>query len=185
MTDSIATIINWFGPFCGDTYERLLTAARVAAEDWDADGIYAAVGHDLKGQRGPRTLRYMGVGNPLSSRLTTAHHKLGTFSVSELWLGEPAVPGLPGRRMKRINPHLDVVEWASAYFLKIPSNEKKTKNPPDRSCVVLNRWYGTDYSSPQERPTARWADVIEWDKNRRVANLVWFGKRARVSSRNV
>ena len=183
MTDIIAKIVNWFGPFTGSDHASILQSARIAASnDWIGPGMYAAVGNEGDTRRrGPRTLRYVGVGDPLAARLGQAHHKLGVSStVSQLWLGELAVAGIPGRRLKRINPHIDIAEWALAYFLKIPDNEKKTMFPPDRSCVLVNRWWGTDYETPTERPTARWADVVEWDATRRSANLVWFGDRARV-----
>lgn len=127
----------------------------------------------------------MGVGDPLHTRLNGNHHKLGTFSVTALWLGEVSVAGVPGRRRKKINPHLDIVEWASTCFLKLPFNEKKRSTPPPISCVVLNRWWGTDYETEAERPVARWADIIEYDSARETANLVWFGARARVKSISV
>ena len=182
MASNIATVVDWFGPYTGPTREELLRNARQAArKDYD-HGLYAAIGHGLKVRRGPRTLLYMGVGDPLFTRLDGKHHKLSTFSLTSLWLGEVSVAGVPGRRIKKINPHLDIVEWASAYFLRPPFNERKHRTEPPMSCVVVNRWWGTDYNTKADRPVARWADIIEFDADRKSANLVWFGARGRVKS---
>jgi hypothetical protein len=102
--------------------------------------------------------------------------------MTSLWLGEAGVAGIPGRRQKRIDPHLDIVEWASAYFLALPHNEKKRAMPPPVSCVVVNRWWSIDGQNEEARPAARWADVIEYDRDRGTANLIWFGAKARVKS---
>lgn len=158
----------------------MLKAAQKASGDI-GNGLYVAVGHGLAVRRGPRTMLYMGVGAPLSLRLTPQHHKLSTISITSIWLGEVAVAGIPGRRKKKINPHLDLVEWASIFFMKLPHNQRKN-TPPFRSCVVVNRWWGTDYETEMERPAARWADIIEYDAVRRTANLVWFGSKGRVKA---
>lgn len=178
----MATVVDWFGPYTGTDRTELLQTARTAAQADYGRGLYAAVGHGLQVRRGPRTLLYMGVGDPLHTRLHAGHHKLGAFSLTSLWLGEVSVAGVPGRRRKKINPHLDIVEWASAYFLQLPFNERKRSRPPPVSCVILNRWWGPDYETEAERPVARWADIIEYDAARGSANLVWFGTRARVKS---
>jgi hypothetical protein len=182
LAENIATVVDWFGPYVGSDRTTLLQTARTAAQADYGRGLYAAVGHGLEVRRGPRTLLYMGVGDPLYTRLNGSHHKLSTFSLSSLWLGEVSVAGVPGRRRKKINPHLDIVEWASTYFLECPFNERKRRTPPHTSCVVVNRWWGIDYETEAERPVARWADIIEYDAARGTANLVWFGARARVKS---
>jgi hypothetical protein len=119
----------------------------------------------------------------LADRLTSSHHKLRSLQVDEIWLGHISVAGIPGRKSKRINPHADIAEWALAFFLKVPSNEKKRVNPPDLSCVVLSRWWGTDWATEQVKPDPAWADIVEYDQYRKVANLVWFGPNARVEKR--
>lgn len=179
MADNIASVVDWFGPFTGETRDEMLKEARKAGRAHFGDGLYAAVGHGLTVRRGPRTLLYMGVGAPLYSRLIPTHHKLSKVSITSLWLGEISVAGIPGRRKKKINPHLDWVEWASVHFLKLPFNNRKRTRPPG-SCVVINRWWSTDYETEQARPAARWADVIEYDATRGTANLVWFGAKGRV-----
>jgi hypothetical protein len=182
VADNIACVVDWFGPYVGSDRSDLLKTARTAAREDYGRGLYAAVGHGLSIRRGPRTLLYMGVGDPLSSRLNDRHHKLQTVSITSIWLGEISVAGIPGRRKKKIDPHLDIVEWASVYFLALKHNSSKTRQPPPASCVVVNRWWDIDYESEGERPAARWADVIEYDQARGAANLVWFGKKARVKA---
>lgn len=181
MPSAIATIVNWYGPFGGADNGGILQNARsAAATEWSVPGLYAAVGKAAYGLRGPNTLRYMGVGKPLAARLTSRHHKLSSIPLSSIWLGEVAVPGLSGRKTKKINPHLDVVEWASVFFLKLPANEKKRRSPPKKSFVVVNRWWDVDYSTSAARPAKRWPDVLEYDADRNQANLVWFGLRSKV-----
>lgn len=182
MAENIATVVDWFGPYIGRDRTDLLRTARAAAQTDYGRGLYAAIGHGLHVRRGPRTLLYMGVGDPLHTRLNGNHHKLATFSLTGLWLGEVSVAGVPGRRQKKINPHLDIVEWASAYFLQFPFNQRKRITPPPMSCVVVNRWWGTDYETEANRPVARWADIIEYDAARGNANLIWFGSRSRIKS---
>lgn len=184
MAENIATVVNWYGPFTGSDPVDLLKRAQAAAKkDFAIKGLYAAVGYKGPIRRGPRTLLYVGVGNPLADRLVPRHHRLGTISLESLWLGEVDVPGIPGRRKKRIDPHLDAVEWSLAYFLEILHNVRKRRTPPPVSCVVLNRWWRKDdYETETPRPVARWPDLVEYDSWRGTANLVWFGKRARVKT---
>ncbi len=87
---------------------------------------------------------------------------------------------MPGRRAKRTNPHLDIVEWMTAYFLRISFNDRKRVNPPTTQAVILNRWWDTDYETVVERPVARWVDVIEWNPLKNTANLCWFGRTGKV-----
>jgi hypothetical protein len=185
VAEYVATVIDWFGPYTGTGRDDLLKKARKKAQNDYGNGLYAAVGHGIKVRPGPRTLLYMGVGAPLRDRLKPGHHKLSNVSISSLWLGEVSVAGIPGRRKKKIAPHLDVVEWASVYFLEIPFNERKRVKPPPVSCVVVNKWWGTDYKTEADRPTAGWADVIEYDAVKGAANLVWFGSRGRIKATKV
>lgn len=182
MAENIASVVDWFGPYIraadGDPFKH----ARSAAQNDFGRGLYVAVGYKMGLQRGPRRLLYIGVGDPLHTRLNQNHHKLNSFFITSLWLGEISVAEVPGRRLKKINPHLDAVEWAIAYFLKLPFNQRKSVNPPEISCVVVNRWWATDYETEAIRPASRWADVVEFDAFRGTANLVWFGTRARVKS---
>lgn len=182
MAENVATFVDWYGKY------RTMQQAQSGAQELNLlQGLYAAVGYTEGIARGPLTLLYVGVAENLTARLTSAHHKLGSnashgASITGIWLGEVAVAGIPGRRRKRLNPHLDSVEWALAYFLKPALNQKKSITPPDSSCVVLNRWWGLDWESEANRPVARWADIVEYDSYKGTANLVWFGKRARVKT---
>lgn len=180
MAENVATVVNWYGGY--PTLQQAQSDAHYLGQ-----GLYAAVGYKQGIARGPRTLLYVGVAANLTTRLTTAHHKLGSntlhgASVTSMWLGQVAVSGIPGRRRKQLNPHLDSVEWALTYFLEPVLNEKKSRNPPDSSCVVVNRWWDLSWEKETARPAARWADIVEYDRFKGTANLVWFGKRARAKT---
>jgi hypothetical protein len=179
MAESIATVVNWYGPYTGASGGAVL-AAQAAAKAHYRRGLYMAVGHGETIRRGPRKLLYCGISDDLGARVSPAHSKLASLSVTGIWLGEISSTGIPGRRAKRTNPNLDIVEWMSVFFLRIPHNDRKKTNPPTLSAVVLNRWWETDYHTPTSRPAPRWADVIEWDSFRQTANLCWFGHAGRV-----
>lgn len=179
MVENMATIVDWYGPFGGQGTTAISAASAAAKKDF-GPGLYIAVGHSQRVRRGPVTLLYAGISADLATRVTPGHETLSKLSISTLWLGEIGTAGIPGRRAKRTDPHLDTVEWMTAYFLRVPYNDRKRVNPPPLSAVVLNRWWKPDYETPVERPVARWADVIEWNAINRTANLCWFGKRPKV-----
>ncbi len=185
MADSIATVVNWYGPYTAEGgVDVIKVANKAAVSDWGT-GLYTAIGTgeiEKASKMGPRKLLYMGVGAPLHARLTKQHHKLSKLQIGALWLGEVGVPGVPGRKRKRINVHLDMVEWASAFFLELPFNVKKRANPPDTSCVVTNRWFSTDYETSVEKPNRAWPDIIEYDYQKALANLVWFAPKPVIKS---
>jgi hypothetical protein len=177
LAENIATVVDWYGPFA-----RGEDAA--VAKSWGTRGLYAAVGHKIAGTRGPRRLLYVGISENLGRRLTAPHHKLSGLSGVNIWLGDVSVPGIPGRRAGKTNPHLDSAEWALVRFLRPPENQKKSFGMPASSCLVLNRWwdYREDWHEIQAvaRPSAGWADIIEYDSYRGTANLIWLGAKARV-----
>lgn len=185
MPDHMASIVDWYGPFTGVGKEDLFKNARNAARADFGSGLYMAIGHAPNIAKGRTTIQYVGIADPLVSRLYESHHRLGSMALTAMWLGEIATAGIPGRRAKKTDPHLDIVEWAHAYFLRIPVNERKTINPPRSSCIVLNRWWATDYETPAERPAARWADILEYNVLRNTANLCWFGRKGRIVSKIV
>ncbi|MGF7172758.1 GIY-YIG nuclease family protein [Azospirillum doebereinerae] len=180
----ISSVVDWFGP-----YRSLKDARTVARQDFGG-GLYAAIGWSkIEGRspnqyRGRPTLQYIGIAENLGGRLTETHHKIGlrgNIEIASIWLGEVASYGVPGRRRKKIEPHLDIVEWATAFFLRTQYNEMK-RTPPRCSCFVLNRWWSTDYETSIDRPVSRWADVIEYNIYTGSANLCWFGRNGRVKS---
>lgn len=170
----MASIVNWYGPYSD------LNSARAAARIDYVDGLYAAIGYNKDSRVGRPTLQYVGVGSPLHTRLSKDHHKLSKIDITSIWLGEVSSFKVPGRRKKKIEPHLDTVEWSIAYFLRTPKNVNKRKNPPPQSCIVLNRWLGRDYETPMSRPIARWSDIIEYDEIKNSANLCWLGESSHV-----
>lgn len=178
----MASIVDWSGPYTSQAGKTAIAVAQAAARSDYGAGLYAAIGHGGAVRRGQHELLYVGIAKELHTRLIPQHHILGGLSISAIWLGEVATAGIPGRRAKRVDPHLDTVEWMIAYFLKTPFNDRKRANPPPLSSIVLNRWWQKDYETPNVRPVDRWADVIEWDHWRRSGNLCWFGPKSRVEA---
>ena len=180
MPENMATIVDWYGPYNSTTSTPAMVRAQAAAQKDYGRGLYVAIGHGKELRPGPLKLLYVGISENLGTRLGSGHSTLAGLSISSMWLGEIGTAGIPGRRLKRTDPHLDTVEWMTAHFLRVPHNERKTVNPPPLSAVVLNRWWGIDYETSMDRPVARWADVIEWNSTNGTANLCWFGSRAKV-----
>jgi hypothetical protein len=185
LADSIATVVNWYGPYTGSENHAVLTAARrEAANEW-GKGLYAAVGRRSADPDESEEILYMGVGKQLSARLNSRHHKLAGLNLTAIWLGEIGVPGIPGRKRKKIDTHLDVAEWASVFFLELPHNRKKRYKEPYTSCVIVNRWWGTDFQTIHPRPISSWADIIEFDVDKGIGNLVWFPPKKRIKTINI
>lgn len=165
--------INWYGP-----YNTLEDARCKARHDYN-HGLYLAIGkrkHERK-----RAMQYIGIGNNLHTRLNDRHHKLADIvRERSLWLGEIATAEPSGKRMKATLTTLDFAEWMHARFLKLPLNDKKTKQLPSRSVTVINRWYATDYETLRlRRPHADWPDLLDYSEHSRPARAVWFGSRQR------
>lgn len=163
----VVAVIEWNGPYT-------LEEARVASFDY-ADGIYLALGK-AKNQRSSR-LQYVGLASDLPSRLNGYHHKLPLITRDrEIWLGEVVSLRTPGRKIKVTDRMLDLSEWAHAYFLQLPLNDKKKARPPDRAITVYNRWWRKDFETPyKRRPHRAWPDIIDYVDPEYDAKLIWFG----------
>ncbi len=93
-------------------------------------------------------------------------------------MGEVATAEIAGPKRKSTPESLDVAEWLHAYFLKLPLNERKTLNPPQRAATILNRWWHTDYETLWvKRPHPLWPDLFDYLGPMLPAKLVWFGKK--------
>lgn len=163
----VVAVIEWYGPYT-------LEDAREASFAY-ADGIYIALGK-TKNQRASR-LQYVGLASDLPTRLNGSHHKLPLITRDrEIWLGEVVSPRTPGRKIKVTDRMLDLSEWAHAYFLQLPLNNKKKATPPDRAITVYNRWWKRDFVTPyKRRPHNSWPDMIDYVGPDYDAKLVWFG----------
>ena len=105
-----------------------------------------------KHQKSKSKLQYIGIANDLSKRLNSKHHAISHLSKElAIWMGEIGSVGIPGKKSKIKNIQLDLAEWAHTYFLDLPLNLKKTKNPPDQPVTVLNRWWNKDYETPRKK----------------------------------
>ena len=167
---AIVAVIDWYGPY---TLEEAFHASKF---DYD-DGLYMAIGKG-KGQRLTR-LQYIGIATDLSTRLGGNHHKIPEVTRNQtLWLGEVSSPRTPGKKMKVTDRMLDLAEWAHVYFLQLPMNDKKKKNPPDREVIVYNRWWQKDYETQsRKRPHKDWPDLIDFSGCEYLSKLVWFGSK--------
>lgn len=176
----VALIVDWYGPY---SYEK----AKTSAKNDFCDGLYMVIGK-TKHQKASTAIQYIGVAKDLCSRLCNGHHKIHEVTRErKFWLGEIGSVGIPGPKGKVIDVRIDLAEWAHAYFLRLPLNDKKTKNAPDRAVTVLNRWWQVDYESPRiRRPHQNWPDLIEYLGSGESAKLVWFGGRVkRISSKDL
>ena len=165
----VAIIVDWSGPYMS------ISEAKAAARDYE-DGLYMAIGKK-KYQKKPRQLQYVGIADELSSRVHTAHPKLPYLPELELWLGEIASTGIPGPKKKKVDPCLDLAEWALAYFLELPLNDRKRHHPPPRPVTVLNRWWYPDHETKRSRrPHSDWPDLVEYFGLEQGARTSWISR---------
>jgi hypothetical protein len=171
MERHIAIVVDWFGPF---GFEE---ARAIARADF-ADGLYMLIGK-VKYQKANAKLQYIGVAKGLYARLSRQHHAVPRLTRDlNIWLGEVASMGIPGRKRKVVHTQLDLAEWAHSYFLGLPLNERKVANPPSLPVTVLNRWWQRDYETPRKkRPHRDWPDLIEFTGIDYGAKVAWLGGR--------
>lgn len=165
---AVVAVVDWYGPYS-------LEAARTAAFHHYDDGIYCAIGK-RKYERESH-MQYCGLASNLRARLSGAHHRLPLITRDiEVWLGDVVSPRTPGRKIKITDRMLDLAEWAHAYFLQLPLNDRKKTAPPDRPITVYNRWWHTDFETPyRRRPHNEWPDVIDFLGEEYQVKVVWFG----------
>jgi hypothetical protein len=138
MGTHISIVVDWYGPYKG------IQEAREPAENDYGDGLYLFIGRQ-KYQKWPPKLLYVGISGSLHNRITTHHEKLPYIAGEPIiWLGEIASYGIPGPASQNL---LHLAEWATAYFLKLSLNSKKTFNPPNYPVMVVNRWWKKDYKT--------------------------------------
>src|SRR6266498_833520 len=144
----IVAVVEWYGPYSKED-------AQSASFEYE-DGIYLAVGKQQ--YQHAVQLQYVGLATDLASRINGYHHKLPLITRElDIWLGEVVSPRTPGRKIKVTDRMLDLSEWAHAYFLQLPLNQRKTINPPDLPITVYNRWWKTDFETPRKhRPHPDW-----------------------------
>src|SRR5690606_3401447 len=112
----------------------------------------------------------------LGARVYSSHGIKEVPRDRKIWLGEVSSVGIPGKNSKKTNAQLDLAEWAHAYFLELPVNNRKKAQPPFRPVTVINRWWRVDYETPaRQRPHADWPDVIDYLGREYGAKVAWFG----------
>ncbi len=167
-------LVEWFGP-----YSSIAEACSAAKRSFDG-GLYLAIGRKPY-QRAVKRPQYVGIGNPLHTRMTPSHHKLSLLHPKglELWMGEVQTAEPSGHKSKVTAATLDHAEWLHARFMRLPLNEMKTKGRPQRSVSVLNRWYNTEFDGekPQKRPHPDWPDFIDFLDDELPARAQWFNER--------
>jgi hypothetical protein len=165
MTKHIAIVVDWYGPYS-------LEAAQEDARAWTDKGLYLAIGKQ-KFERW-RKIQYIGLGD-LTDRLDEDHPALGKIVKGrQIWLGEPISMGIPGPKQKDTDPLLDLVEWSHAYFLELPLNEKKRRQPPDKPVTVVNRWWRCDgVTVYRKRPHGDWPVLIDYAGDDGPVRVAW------------
>ncbi len=81
MADSIATVVDWYGPYKNGVRGLATANAQAAARDDYTAGLYVAVGHGEQLRRGPRTLLYVGISANLGIRVSPTHETLQNLSI--------------------------------------------------------------------------------------------------------
>jgi hypothetical protein len=174
MQKHIAVIIDWYGPYS-------LTKAKEIAKQYFGSGVYIALGKQ-KYQKIPSIFQYIGISSNLSQRLIEDHEKFKQITRERaILLGEVFSTGIPGPKNKYTDIQLDLTEWAHAFFLKPPLNDKKTCFPPDRGVSVINRWWQTDFENRWihkiRRPHKDLPDLIDYFGYGYGARIVWIGSK--------
>lgn len=162
-----------------------MSAAREATRKDFGAGAYVAIGK-RKYQRST-SIQYIGISSSsLYQRLKEDHHKLRLITQDRtIWLGEVASTGISGPKRKRTDFLLDLVEWAHAFFLELPLNDRKRWMPPRRAVTVVNRWWGTDFNTPKRRrPRSDWPIVIDYPREGYPVRMSWRWDRTAARSQS-
>lgn len=169
MGKPIAIIVDWYGP-----YHSLEEARGNAREEFES-GLYMLIGR--KKYEKDTKLQYIGIAKNLATRLSNSHPAAVKLEQQiEIWMGEISSAGKPGPKEKETNIGIDLCEWAHAYCLQLPLNEKKKENLPDGMVTLVNRWWQKESTSDnllprKKRPHQDWPDVIDF----KGENLVDLG----------
>ena len=171
---TVALIVDWCGPF-----KTIEDASRTADNLHFGEALYFATGKRRR-QRAA-SLQYVGISNDPMSRLSKFHHKLPEITADvRIWIGEISSHAIAGRKAARHpvahSRAVELAEWALVYFLEIPLNRRKRKNPPNESVVLVNRWWNADNKTKRKhRGSRNWPDFIEYDQEYNYGRLQWFG----------
>lgn len=182
---TVAIAVDWFGPFSS------IDDARSAARTHEIEeAVYLALGCCGRQRRG--RMQYVGVSGDAASRFNGQHQKLpGITRNFRLWVGEVASHAVAGPKKLKRSVAVEAAEWAMAYFLELPLNVRKRAKAPNRSLILINRWFRPDLKTRRShRGHEDWPDFIEYehpdDDRDGSATLVWFGgRRERLSSTEV
>jgi hypothetical protein len=156
-----------------------------------AEVLYLAIGK--RAYQRETDMQYVGISNDAHSRFNNNHKKLPLVTKSiGIWIGEVVSHAIAGRRASRQpikhSVAVELTEWGLAYFLALHLNERKRRNHPRQSFVLVNRWFKPDFDTRRvKRGHENWPDLIEYehpDEGDGGATIVWFGspgKRRRLS----
>jgi hypothetical protein len=180
---TLSLIIDWCGPFPS------IVRANEAANNFNLrEVLYLATGQRAYQRKG--TMQYVGISNDPKSRFNGNHHTLPEIKRNfGIWIGEIVSHGIAGRRAHNqpVMHSLAVerAEWAIAYFLALPLNQRKRRKPPPGAIILINRWFQTDFETRRNhRGHHDWPDFIEFEPDYDVARLQWFGAPGRMKRYN-
>ena len=169
-----ATVIDWYGPI------RLKKVWKVAEANGWSEGIVMALGlhRPLFYAVRQRPVQYICITQVRDGRPDDeTRRKLRRLSslASRVWIGVPkghlAEDDLDADRP----PHpkdLKSAEEGLAYFLKSRLNRRALGD----SFMVLNRWFDYRDGSTRKRPHSHWPDIIDYDRAKSFARLVWVDR---------
>ena len=169
---TIALIVDWYGPY------PKIEDAKKAAEEF-GDVLYLATGK--RAYQRTASMQYVGISTDPKWRLNNNHHKLPEITKNfGIWLGKIGSQSLAGRRPQghptMHSKPVDLAEWVLAYFLQLPLNVRKRKNPPSDPVILISRWFKSYFETKwQRRRHKEWPDYIEFDPDNEFARLQWFG----------
>jgi hypothetical protein len=169
---TVVIAVNWYGPFYS-----IEEAKRTAKDNGVGEAIYLLIDKQKKA-----ALRYVGISKALQNRFNNQHSALNKLAKGScIWLGLVDSHAIAGRKKAgQSTSHsrgVALAEGLTAYFLKLPENDRKRRKEPDVSAILINRWFrGVDpFHRWKHRAHEDWPDLIEWDQVNQTASLVWFG----------
>ena len=153
---TIALIVDWYGPY------PKIEDAKKAAEEF-GEVLYLATGK--RAYQRTASMQYVGISTDPKWRLNNNHHKLPEITKNfGIWLGEIGSQSLAGRRPQghptMHSKPVDLAEWVLAYFLQLPLNVRKRKNPPSDPVILISRWFKSDFETDGRGAVTRSGQTI-------------------------
>lgn len=146
-------IIDWSGPYSIESLEDHI---------YDGADCFYLISGLQKRQRGSDQIQYCGITQrDILRRLKDEFHHINEVPRDcQIWMGRFA-----NLAFRRNRENIELVEHLIIFYEQPYLNDKKTKTPPKRPVVVVNRWRDRNDNYRQRRiyPVQEVPDVIMWD----------------------